>query len=311
MHELELHIAVAARDKAAAEEITSAIREERDRLLSQQDRWEEMHRAAEQIQLLTSQVNEADNEELSHLRDYHDRTRPLEGDYNNLQRRFKDQESKLANLDRTMTTVRQTLAQAQQRATEWERRAKEADGELSNIRSQMEETSGAKTQLDSEISLLGAQLQEKEADERRAQVSTLLAKMVGRGTYKITQDRESKLRDQVASMEEQISRLKAEVFKPPVVAPAATTPTTNGYRFEQPARSATPVNTRPARGQLTANGVWNSMHNPYRANGVPHRMPNGSGLSSSKRNGMGGRPPSPAASIVSTAPTVDQDGWWS
>lgn len=130
-----------------------------------------MHRAAEQIQLLTSQVNEADNEELRQLRDYHDRTRPLEGDYTNLQRRFKDQEAKLVNLDRTMATVRQTLAQAQQRAVEWEKRAKEADSEISSIKNQLEEASGANTQLDSEVSLLKTQLEEKEADERLTQVS--------------------------------------------------------------------------------------------------------------------------------------------
>ncbi|KAF9651983.1 hypothetical protein BDM02DRAFT_3266639 [Thelephora ganbajun] len=306
VHELELYIAVATRDKAAAEQTAAAIREERDRLLSQQDHWEEMHRAAEQIQLLTSQVNEADNEELRHLKDYHDRTRPLEGEYNNLQRRFKDQETKLANLDRTMATVRQTLAQAQQRAVEWEKRAKEADIEISSIRGQLEETSSANTQLDSEVSLLKDQLQEKEADERLAK------------------DRESKLRDQVAALEEQAARLEAEASKPPVVAPTAITPITNGYKFEQPirsesrgstvylqSRSATPVNARPARAQLASNGVWNSMHNPYRATGAPHRLLDGNGLSTPKRNGVGIRPASPTASIASTAPTIDEDGWWS
>ena len=323
VHELELHIAVATRDKAAAEQTTTAIREERDRLLSRQDHWEEMHRAAEQIQLLTSQVNEADNEELRHLRDYHDRTRPLEGEYNSLQRRFKDQETKLANLDRTMAAVRQTLAQAQQRAVEWEKRAKETDSEITDIRSQLEETSNSKTQLDSEVSLLMAQLQEKEADECLTQVSCNSHERQD-DKLMILQDRESKLRDQVASLEEHISRLKAEASKPPVVAPVAITSATNGYKFEPPdrsesrastihlhSRSATPVNTKPARAQLTANGVWNSMHNPYRANGIPHRMPNGNGLSASKPNGASTRAPSPAASIVSTAPTVDEDGWWS
>jgi chromosome segregation ATPase len=95
----------------------------------------------------------------------------LEGEFNNLQRRFKDQETKLMNLDRTMATVRQTLSQAQQRAVEWEKRAKEADTDISSIRSQLEEEGGAKAQLDSEISLLKVQLQEKEADERLTQVS--------------------------------------------------------------------------------------------------------------------------------------------
>ena len=141
----------------------------------------------------------------------------------------------------------------------------------------------------------------------------------------VSQDRESKLRDQVAALEEQVARLKAaEAPKVSVVAPTAITPATNGYKFERPvrsesrastvyleSRSATPVNTKSTRAQLASNGVWNSMHNPYRANGVPHRMPDGNGSNTLKRNGVETRPPSPTASVVSTAPTIDEEGWWS
>lgn len=98
----------------------------------------------------------------------------MEGEYDSLQRRFKDQGVKLNNLDRTMATVRQTLAQAQQRAVEWEKRTKETDAEISSIRGQLEETNSVNTQLDCEVSLLKAQLQEKEADERLTQVSQIL-----------------------------------------------------------------------------------------------------------------------------------------
>jgi len=176
VHELELHVAVATRDKAAAEQTTAAIREERDRILSQQDRWEEMHRAAEQIQSLTNQVNEADAEELRQRRDHHGYTRPIliEGEYNNFQHRLKDQEAELVGVDRTMVTVQQTLTQAQQRAVEWEKRAKGADAEISTIRSRLEEERVAKGQLDSEVSLLRVQLQEKEVDERLTLVSRTL-----------------------------------------------------------------------------------------------------------------------------------------
>jgi hypothetical protein len=239
----------------------------------------------------------------------------LEGEYNNLQRRFKDQENKLASVERTMATARQTLAQVQQRAVEWERREKETDTEISSIRSQLEEVNDTKTQLDSEVSMLQARLQEKEVDERMTQVGYVLHERLDM-ELRILQDRESKLRDQVASLEEQIARLKAEASKPSVVAPTAITPTTNGYKFEQPvrsesrastvylhSRSATPVGARPVRAQLTANGVWNSMHNPYLANG--------NGADTSKRNGVSIRPSSPTASVVSTAPTVDEEGWWS
>ena len=125
-------------------------------------------------------------------------------------------------------------------------------------------------------------------------------------------------------MEEQVARLRAEGSKPPVVAPTAITPLTNGYKFERPirsesrastvypsTRSATPVNATPPRTQLTSSGVWNSMHNPYKANGVTHRMLNGDVLNVPKRNGVDNRPVSPAMSVASTAPTLGEDGWWS
>jgi len=140
----------------------------------------------------------------------------------------------------------------------------------------------------------------------------------------ILQDRESKLRDQVATLEEQVARLKGEASKPPVVAPTAITPATNGCKFERPtrsesrastvylqSRSATPVNTKPIRAQLASNGVWTSQHNPYQANGVSYQMSNGSRLSTPKPNGVDIRPASPAISVASTAPTLGEDGWWS
>lgn len=139
------------------------------------------------------------------------------------------------------------------------------------------------------------------------------------------QDRESKLRDQVAALEEQIARLKADASKPPIATPTAITPAPNGYKFAQPTRSesrastvyiqsrpATPVNAKPARGQLASSGVWDSVHNPYRANGaITHPILNGNGSNTPKRNGVNMRAVSPAASVVSTAPTVDEEGWWS
>ena len=51
------------------------------------------------------------------------------------------------------------------------KRVKETDPEITGIRRQLEEMSNSKIQLDSEVSLLMAQLQEKEADECVTQVS--------------------------------------------------------------------------------------------------------------------------------------------
>jgi chromosome segregation ATPase len=130
-----------------------------------------MHRAAEQIGLLTSLVEQADNEELRELRRNRDRAKILEGEFAALQRRFKDQENKIASHDRAMGGVRQNLAQVQQRAVEWEKRAKEQEAEIETTRSRLDEADQAQTQLDAEISLMKLQLKEKEDDERKAKVS--------------------------------------------------------------------------------------------------------------------------------------------
>lgn len=130
-----------------------------------------MRHTTGQIQLLTSQVSETDNDELRRLRDYYDRTRLMEGEYQNLQRRFGDQETRLTSLGKTVATVRQIITQAERRAAEWEKRAKETVTEISAMRNCLEEASGAMAQLDSEVFLLKARLREKEADERLTQVS--------------------------------------------------------------------------------------------------------------------------------------------
>ena len=133
----------------------------------------------------------------------------------------------------------------------------------------------------------------------------------------IVQDRENKLRDQVAALEEQVARLESGGAT--LVTPVVSAPTVNGYKFVQPSRSESRASTvyhhsgssTPTRTQLTPNGVWNSMHNPYRATGTHPRMLNGKGSSTPKHSTAGTRPPSPTASVASTAPTVDEDGWWS
>jgi chromosome segregation ATPase len=162
------------RDKAEQTTTGAAIKVESEHPSLHQDHWKKMHRATGQISFFTGQVNGGDDEELRQLRDYHDRTRLLEGEHRDLQRRFDDQETKLANLGRTVATVRQTLAQAHQRAVGLEKQAKETVAELGSIRNQLEEASHAETQLDSEFSLLKLQLREMEADERLTRVSRIL-----------------------------------------------------------------------------------------------------------------------------------------
>jgi hypothetical protein len=115
------------------------------------------------------------------------------------------------------------------------------------------------------------------------------------------QDRESKLKDQVADYEGQVAQYKIQLQQrgagagtttPAKHAPGRASGTPPSVRAPSPAstsRSATPV--------LGEQGVYSSMHAPKtRYAGVIARP--------------AFRAPSPTLSIVSAAPTLGADGWW-
>jgi len=153
---------------------------EHDRLVSQQTHWDDLHRAAEQIETLTTLIGQADNEEIRELKRVRDRSNKLESDYTALQKRVKDQESKITNSERAAATARQSLTQAQQRASEWERRAKEHEGELELTRTKLDQADQTHAQLDADYSLVKLQLEEQEADHRLAKVCSVSHLKIGR-----------------------------------------------------------------------------------------------------------------------------------
>lgn len=158
------------RDKEAATKIQTLLQKENDRLSSQQTHWDDLHRTSEQITMLTSLIGQADNEEVRELKRIRDRSNKLEEEHTALQKRFKDQDSKVANSERVAVTARQSLTQAQQRASEWERRAKEHEGELEMTRTKLDQADQTQVQLEADYSLAKLQLEEREADDRLSKV---------------------------------------------------------------------------------------------------------------------------------------------
>lgn len=163
----------ANQQKAASDEALASLRHEHDVLLSQQSNWDQLTQASQQIEMLASLLNQQNSNEpeLQELRRIRDKNKTLESDYAALQRRFKDQESKAASSDRAATAARQSLTQAQQRAIEWEKRAKDYEAELEEMRSRVEDAERKASDLETDHSLAKLQLEEKDADERLAQVS--------------------------------------------------------------------------------------------------------------------------------------------
>ncbi|KZT24681.1 hypothetical protein NEOLEDRAFT_1093966 [Neolentinus lepideus HHB14362 ss-1] len=300
---LDSQARIAIHDKEAAERALDILQKEHDRILSQQVELDDLRRTTEQLEQVIALIQKSDNEEIRELRRIRDRSKTIEGEYAALQKRVKEQETKVASSERAATAAKQTLTTTQQRAAEWEKRAKEyeADLELTRTRLDYEEQKGV--QLDADYSLAKLQLEEKDADAR------------------LSKDRESKLRDQVSSLEAQVARLQGELEKTASApAPLTVQNVQNGTARSVsrastvygPSRSSTPVAVNGKAGSRTGvisppqTGVWESMHapRPYR-NAVP--------VTPKGRQSQYYRPQiaSPTPSTVSLAPTLGEDGWWS
>jgi chromosome segregation ATPase len=169
--ELDASVKLVTHEKALAVHTLQLLQKEHEHLLSQQSHWDDLHRAAEQIGMLTTLMNQAGNEELKELRRM---SRILESEHAALQKRFKEQEYKVSNAERIAITARQNLTQAQQRSSEWEDRAKEYEGDLEKTRAKLDEVEQAHAQLDADYSFVKLQLEEKEAEDRLVKVGIMV-----------------------------------------------------------------------------------------------------------------------------------------
>lgn len=294
-------------------------------------------------------LENADSEEQKELRHYRDHCKTLEDENVAIQKRFKDLESKLANSERSVTTVRQTLGQAQQRSEEWERLAKAAQGTAEMLETKLEQAEQTQAQLDADYEFAKMQLDEKEADSRLQSVSILANEPRSMLLTKSHQDRATKLQQQIVSLESKCAHLQGELEKANAgrLSSAAPTfrPRTNGTASHPPPRPDSRASTiydgrneasnrrmssyssarslaAPPSGHEPS--VRDSMHAP--SNGArewgqtPLRTPVSrySSLAPATPKAQYAAPyqqyargPSPTPSTVSAAPTQGDDGWWS
>ncbi|KAJ7139475.1 hypothetical protein C8R44DRAFT_305218 [Mycena epipterygia] len=332
---LDLQVTFAARDKDSALQALNALQKQHDHLTSQQSHWDDLRHASGQIEMLTNLIGQADNEELKELRHIRDRSKVLEGEHAALLKRFRDQESKVANSEKAALAARQSLSQAQQRSSEWEKRAKEYESQLEMTQTKLDQAEQTQSQLDADYSLVKLQLEEREADER------------------LSKDRDNKFRDQIVVLEAKVNQLQVELDRSraktptkaapaPLPAPSPYRNITNGTTRRPDSRTSTVYPSRPpspsARSITPPHpSVWDSMHAPRGPNGVQ----NSSAASmhapaaaahtptpASRYSGLGNQrrppsqaysrypqqaraaPPSPTPSTVSLAPTQGADGWW-
>ncbi|KAI1785421.1 hypothetical protein LXA43DRAFT_899881 [Ganoderma leucocontextum] len=311
---LEVKITYIVREKDTLADDLAEQKQRNDELAAQQNNFDELRQATEQIQILANLVGHVDAEEVKELRLIRDRSRVLEGEHTALQRRMKELETKVATHEKVTQSSRQSLGQARQRAEEWEKRAKEAEGQLEVTQMKLDEVEQSHCQLDADYSLVKLQLEERDAEER------------------LDKDRQNKLRDQIASLEGQVTRLQAEVDKAKKAASSTTSVLQPVVRYQNgkthppprpDSRASTVYNhSRAGTPKAQYNGTTNdvraatppqasvrdSIHAPWRQPTLTVPVTPKSRYPSQYKNF---RAPSPTPSVVSAAPTLGDDGWWS
>ncbi|THU89448.1 hypothetical protein K435DRAFT_969104 [Dendrothele bispora CBS 962.96] len=309
----ELKMTFANRDKESSERSLASLQKQYDEISSQQGHWESLRRASEQIEMLTSLIGQADNEELKELRRVRDRSKVLEGEHAALQKRFNQLETKATSNEKATASAKQSLSQAQQRATEWEKRAREYEAQLERTKTELEQTEQTHVQMQTDYASMQSQLEEHEANARLAQ------------------NQETRLRDEIAALEAKATLLQKELEKAktaPAPASRSVPKVTNGYAYPRPDsrastmngdRSMTPNGNSHRSATPTNPSVWDSMHapsgvvaygyqGPQNIHAPKSRYPSNIGRGTPRASYSRAQAPSPTPSTTS-AFTVDEEGW--
>lgn len=149
------------------------IEAQRDDLLSQQSHWQDLRRTADQVETLTKLLHNNERKEAQELQRYRDRSNVLEGELSALQKLHSDQEVKLGNMQRASITSKQTVANAQQRAAEWEKKAKEREHELETVRLKLQQSEEVQVTTVAELESYKRQVEEHDNSERANKVRFL------------------------------------------------------------------------------------------------------------------------------------------
>ncbi|KAF9513056.1 hypothetical protein BS47DRAFT_1393681 [Hydnum rufescens UP504] len=293
LSDVELQLSLATRDLDASKQIRMQIEAQRDDLLSQQSHWQDLRRTADHVEMLTK------------------------GELSTLQKLHSDQEFKLGNMQRASITFKQSIANAQQRAAEWEKKAKEHEHELETCRFKLQQNEEVQVATVAELESYKRQVEEHDGIERASKAHPDI----------LTGDSASVLRIGLEHAQASSSkRIPYPTYPTPqssLVSYASSEASNNGRPLsrlsqstqstEWPSRpgTATPDRARTHNGKHTLpnqeppqESVWDSMHAPDLDQVPP--TPRASHKSTLRLS----LPPSPTFSTVSVTPTQGPDGWW-
>ena len=163
---LEMQLTWANQSTEARQKETNTLREDRDRLIAEGVQTSDWRRAAEQLELLTELIKQRNSKDLEESLIFRDRSKTLEGEHNALLKRFREQESKLSNIERASATTRQNLAQAQQRASDWEKRAADFESLHERAKQQAEQSEDGRRKAETETSTIIASNSKTQAEQQ-------------------------------------------------------------------------------------------------------------------------------------------------
>ncbi|EJT99092.1 hypothetical protein DACRYDRAFT_24158 [Dacryopinax primogenitus] len=313
---LEREASSASKEVEVLREKVSHLEKSREEARAEQTHWDEIRRTAQQVEQLTKLISGADDEELQELRRQRDRAKVMEGEFAALKKRFDEQETKLANLQRNAITSKNSIAQVQQRSTEWEKKWHTAETELAQVKSERETSEQLIRQLETEKQMLRRQLDDGDRRETEYQIeqSSLQAEV---------QQLQQKVDFYSASEQNRFSRSASRAsanghsgyVNAPFPFRASTSMSSDDTAFsfiEPPERDSLPT---PRGTSPPLQGLWASIHAPRQSEPeratTPKAVPIAPSFARSFSMRQNNRSASPALSSVSVAPTEGDDGWWS
>ncbi|KAF8330435.1 uncharacterized protein EI90DRAFT_3124518 [Cantharellus anzutake] len=304
----EAKLQVALNDVKHSKASADALLKESTTLVAQQSHWNDLKRTVEHVESLKNLLENRARLDAQEAQRFRDRTNSLEGELSALQKLHSEQEIKLGNMQRAAMGHKQSVANAQQRASEFEKKLKGCEQELQNCAFKLDQSEASRKETTDELEALKVQLQEYETNLQAGQ------------------ERETRLQNQNATLEQETMELKAQLASAHAIpttypmptsylhSPASSTyshnpsfinPLDTTSLVDYPSRPGTVTPEQSNGGQTPIESVWQSMHAPVEPPPTPRPK-----HQTIKRQ-FYVPPGSPTGSTASLAPTLGDDGWYS
>lgn len=153
-------------DLATTEQARVDLAAQRDELASQEEHWTAIQATSERVDCLVKLFEDKSRSETDDLEKFRYRANFLEGELSALQKTSNEQEKKITVLNKASAASKATILNAQQRASEWEKKANERQQELDESRQQLKEIAQSHDASVKNVEKLTTQITQMEESER-------------------------------------------------------------------------------------------------------------------------------------------------